>query len=163
MKDLAYKKLFNYLLEISEGKIYLTPEQLSNVINISAKQQSVLRKQNKFPIPYKTIGRLIHYPIPSIINYLLDGEVKETQEEKQHEIMIVEHKQKKIKKQLNNNKDLSHIFMTRSFVSNLQQEIEQLTELHALLSKIVDTEDRYNKLQDEVCSKNATLKNILKV
>ena len=57
------QQLIDYLKERTKGKLLMSPEQLAEEIGIPAKQQSKLRKEGRFPIPFKNIGRLVYYSI----------------------------------------------------------------------------------------------------
>lgn len=48
--------LVAYLRTRSGGREVLTPKQLEPILGISAKHQSLLRKENKLKIPYLLVG-----------------------------------------------------------------------------------------------------------
>ena len=64
------QQLIDYLRLKTKGKLLMSPEQLSEEIGIPAKQQSKLRKEGRFPIPFKNIGRLVYYSIYDVANFL---------------------------------------------------------------------------------------------
>ena len=68
------QQLIDYLREKTKGKLLMSPEQLSEEIGIPTKQQSKLRKEGRFPIPFKNIGRLVYYSIYDVADFLLNGE-----------------------------------------------------------------------------------------
>ena len=72
------QQLIDNLKEKTKGKLLMSPEQLSQVIPLTSKQQSKLRKENRFPIPFKNIGRLVYYSVYDVANFLLNGETTPT-------------------------------------------------------------------------------------
>lgn len=115
----------------------MTPAQLAEEIPISAKQQSVLRKNNTFPIPYKKIGSKVYYSIYHVAEFLISGETSSHDEE----LPSPEPVKPKAKKQVlqkGNTVDLSHLFNLRAFVAHIQHEAQALTTL-------ADTMQRYEK------------------
>jgi len=117
-----------HLIEYLRGKYgnTLTPKQLSQEIPVSAKQQSLLRQANKFPIKHKNIGKNVYYSIYSVASFLLDDEVKE-------EPIITTSKQSTPKKQSkladSNIADLSCIFNMKGFVAKLEQQQSNINNL----------------------------------
>ena len=65
------EQLLNYLKEKTKGKLLMSPEQLAEEIGIPTKQQSKLRKEGRFPIPFKNIGRLVYYSIYDVANFVV--------------------------------------------------------------------------------------------
>ena len=129
---MAQEQLIDYLREKTKGKMLMTPEQLANEIGISAKQQSKLRQDNKFPIPHKNIGRLVYYSIYDVANFLLNGEtnpIDEKTEQMLEQAKPVETVKKKTKKTDNKVQDLSHIFMLRTFATALEQRATRMLQL----------------------------------
>lgn len=66
--------LVDYLKEKTGGKLLMNSEQLAEEIGVSPKQQSKLRKENSFPIPHKSFGRLVYYSIYDVARFLLSKE-----------------------------------------------------------------------------------------
>ncbi len=129
---MAQEQLIDYLREKTKGKMLMTPEQLATEIGISAKQQSKLRQDNKFPIPHKNIGRLVYYSIYDVANFLLNGEtnpIDEKTEQMLEQAKPVETVKKKTKKTDNRVQDLSHIFMLRAFATALEQRATRMLQL----------------------------------
>lgn len=129
---MAQEQLIDYLREKTKGKMLMTPEQLASEIGISAKQQSKLRQDNKFPIPHKNIGRLVYYSIYDVANFLLNGEtnpIDENTEQMLEQANPVETVKKKAKKTDNRVQDLSHIFMLRAFATALEQRATRMLQL----------------------------------
>jgi hypothetical protein len=62
--------LVAYLRTRSGGREVLTPKQLEPILGISAKQQSLLRKENKLKIPYLVVGGKILYSIHAVADML---------------------------------------------------------------------------------------------
>ena len=77
MTSTVEQGLIDYLRK-TKGKLLMSPEQLSEEIGIPTKQQSKLRKEGRFPIPFKNIGRLVYYSIYDVAKFLLNGETAET-------------------------------------------------------------------------------------
>lgn len=129
---MAQEQLIDYLREKTKGKMLMTPEQLANEIGISAKQQSKLRQDNKFPIPHKNIGRLVYYSIYDVANFLLNGEtnpIDEKTEQMLEQANPVETVKKRTKKADSKVQDLSHIFMLRAFATALEQRATRMLQL----------------------------------
>lgn len=63
--------MLDHLRTFTAGKEVLTPKQLESVLGISAKQQSVLRKEHKMVIPHIAIGNKILYSIHAVASVLL--------------------------------------------------------------------------------------------
>ncbi|WP_213705223.1 hypothetical protein [Enterobacter roggenkampii] len=129
---MAQEQLIDYLREKTKGKMLMTPEQLANEIGISAKQQSKLRQDNKFPIPHKNIGRLVYYSIYDVANFLLNGEtnpIDEKTEQMLEQAKPVETVKKRAKNTDSRVQDLSHIFMLRAFATALEQRATRMLQL----------------------------------
>ncbi len=62
--------LVAYLRSRSGGREVLTPKQLEPILGISAKHQSLLRKENKLKIPYIVVGGKILYSIHAVADML---------------------------------------------------------------------------------------------
>lgn len=62
--------LVAYLRTRSGGREVLTPKQLEPILGISAKHQSLLRKENKLKIPYLVVGGKILYSIHAVADML---------------------------------------------------------------------------------------------
>ncbi|HAT7486621.1 TPA: hypothetical protein QCK15_000286 [Enterobacter asburiae] len=129
---MAQEQLIDYLREKTKGKMLMTPEQLANEIGVSAKQQSKLRQDNKFPIPHKNIGRLVYYSIYDVANFLLNGEtnpIDEKTEQMLEQAKPVETVKKRAKNTDSRVQDLSHIFMLRAFATALEQRATRMLQL----------------------------------
>ena len=127
----------------------MNPEQLADEIGISSKQQSKLRKDKTFPIPYKNIGRLVYYSIYDVANFLLNGETNNEIESKEQikedsiEIPI------KRKRKTKNVQDLSHIFLLRAFATNLEQRANSMLQLS---ESLIDYANK-KELKDDFANK----------
>jgi hypothetical protein len=141
--------LIDYLKEKTKGKLIMNPEQLANEIGISSKQQSKLRKDKTFPIPYKNIGRLVYYSIYDVANFLLNGETnneiesKEKIKENSIEIPI------KRKRKTEDVQDLSHIFLLRAFATNLEQRANSMLELSESLINYANKKELKDKFENK--------------
>lgn len=140
---MVQEQLLNYLKEKTKGKLLMSPEQLAEEIGIPAKQQSKLRKEKRFPIPFKNIGRLVYYSIYDVANFLLNGESTPSDVPAAEEVATVSIKPKvtKTSKQVT---DLSHIFMVRSFAQSLEDRATRMLQLSEILKNYADK----NELKD---------------
>lgn len=140
---MVQEQLLNYLKEKTKGKLLMSPEQLAEEIGIPAKQQSKLRKEKRFPIPFKNIGRLVYYSIYDVANFLLNGESTPSDVPAAEEVATVSIKPKvtKTSKQVT---DLSHIFMVRSFARSLEDRATRMLQLSEILKNYADK----NELKD---------------
>lgn len=132
------QQLIDYLRGKTKGKLLMSPEQLAEEIGIPTKQQSKLRKEGRFPIPFKNIGRLVYYSIYDVANFLLNGistPTKEVPEEAPTPIVIP----KKTVRAKAVVQDLSHIFMLRAFAQSLEERAT------AMLSLAENLKDYANK------------------
>lgn len=144
------EQLIDYLKEKTKGKLLMSPEQLSEEIGIPTKQQSKLRKEGRFPIPFKNIGRLVYYSIYDVANFLLNGETSPSkdlaQEAPAPQIAIT----KKPAKRSENVQDLSHIFLLRTLAKSLEERAtamlqlsEQLTDFANRKEMVVSFEEKF--------------------
>lgn len=116
----------------------MSPEQLAEEIGIPSKQQSKLRKEGRFPIPFKNIGRLVYYSIYDVAHFLLNGESAPTNPIPEPEATPLP-KKKPAKPKNTNVQDLSHIFMLRAFAQSLEERAT------AMLSLAENLKDYANK------------------
>lgn len=107
----------------------MSPEQLAEEIGIPAKQQSKLRKEGRFPIPFKNIGRLVYYSIYDVANFLLNGVTTTAKEVLVEEPAPPQPSKKKVAKSHAPIQDLSHIFMLRSFAQSLEDRATTMLSL----------------------------------
>ena len=132
------QQLIDYLRVKTKGKLLMSPEQLAEEIGIPTKQQSKLRKEGRFPIPFKNIGRQVYYSIYDVANFLLNGETAPSKEVPQGAPapIVIQKKGVKPKAPV---QDLSHIFMLRAFAQSLEERAA------AMLSLAENLEDYANK------------------
>lgn len=151
MKEQITQSMFDYLLKVANGQLQLTPDQLEKVTGISSKQQSVLRVNNEFPIKFSKIGKLVFYSINDVIDYLVTGN-SQVEEKKKKDFVeaVVVAKNRKIVK------NVSNIFMMKTFSSVLKEEGQQLFNLSYNIDKYTDSFSLYEKLNDKLSSKNTT-------
>ena len=133
------QQLIDYLREKTKGKLLMSPEQLSEEIGIPSKQQSKLRKEGRFPIPFKNIGRLVYYSIYDVVNFLLNGETALAKELPEEAPAATTLPKKKPAKSTAPVQDLSHIFMLRAFAQSLEERAT------AMLSLAENLKDYANK------------------
>ncbi|WP_139225634.1 helix-turn-helix transcriptional regulator [Paracidovorax konjaci] len=109
------------------SKLLLNPTQLEELLGISTKQQSKLRTEGRFPIPFKNIGRLVYYSIYDVADFLLNGESTPSKEVHQEApVPIVKKKPSKAKAPV---QDLSHIFLIHAFSQSLEERVLLRQEL----------------------------------
>ena len=132
------QQLIDYLREKTKGKLLMSPEQLSEEIGIPAKQQSKLRKEGRFPIPFKNIGRLVYYSIYDVADFLLNGKTALEAPQKAPERPTTAPIKKKAPR-ASTVQDLSHIFMLRAFAQSLEERAT------AMLSLAENLKDYANK------------------
>jgi hypothetical protein len=141
------QQLIDYLKEKTKGKLLMSPEQLSEEIGIPTKQQSKLRKEGRFPIPFKSIGRLIYYSIYDVANFLLNGETtpsKEVPEEAAAPQITVKKKPAKPTAPV---QDLSHIFMLRAFAKSLEERATAMLNLAENLKDYANKKEMMENFQ----------------
>lgn len=122
------QQLIDYLKERTKGKLLMSPEQLAEEIGIPSKQQSKLRKEGRFPIPFKNIGRLVYYSIYDVAYFLLSGETAASKDIPGPQVATPPPK-KKPAKSTAPVQDLSHIFMLRAFVQSLEERATAMLSL----------------------------------
>ena len=140
------QQLIDYLRAKTKGKLLMSPEQLAEEIGISTKQQSKLRNEGRFPIPFKNIGRLVYYSIYDVANFLLNGETapsKEVPQEAPAPIVI----QKKSVKSKAPIQDLSHIFMLRAFAQSLEERATSMLSLAENLKDYANKKEMMESFQ----------------
>lgn len=157
---MAQEQLLDYLKEKTKGKLLMSPEQLADEIGITTKQQSKLRKENKFPIPHKNIGRLVYYSIYHVAEFLLTGETSsndETIQEQPKENSSIEIPRIK-KKKTSNVQDLSHIFMLRAFANNLEQRATTMLQLSEFLHNYANKKELHDSFKLKYADKGIKTK-----
>lgn len=142
------QQLIDYLRDKTKGKLLMSPEQLSEEIGIPPKQQSKLRKEGRFPIPFKNVGRLVYYSIYDIANFLLNGESAPTKEVPQE--VSTTAPVKPIKKKPIKNigvQDLSHIFLLRAFAQSLEERATSMLNLAEHLNNYASKKEMMDRFQ----------------
>jgi len=125
----------------------MTPEQLSEEIGIPTKQQSKLRKEGRFPIPFKNIGRLVYYSIFDVADFLLSGPTTpSTTSEKSAPVDPPRTKKKATKPQAAV-QDLSHIFLLRSFAQSLEDRAIAMLSLAENLKNYANKKEMMESFQ----------------
>jgi hypothetical protein len=143
------QQLIDYLKERTKGKLLMSPEQLAEEIGIPSKQQSKLRKEGRFPIPFKNIGRLVYYSIYDVANFLLNGEtspVKEISEEAPSPPQPIKKKPAKPTAPV---QDLSHIFMLRAFAQSLEDRATAMLSLAENLKTYANRKEMMENFADK--------------
>jgi len=137
-------EIIDYLKIKTGGLLVMTPQQLEQEIGISTKQQSVLRNQKRFPIPHKQMGRSVLYSIIHIADFLIDGEVYTAPNKKYEPKPAPKISRSK------SSQDLSHLFILRTFTTNLETQANQLLELSKTLAAFAKSKDLYDSLRNKL-------------
>ena len=139
------QQLIDYLKEKTKGKLLMSPEQLAEEIGIPSKQQSKLRKEGRFPIPFKNIGRLVYYSIYDVANFLLNGESTPSKEVPQEApAPTIKKKRAKVKAPV---QDLSHIFLLRAFAQSLEERATAMLNLAENLKDYANKKEMMESFQ----------------
>ena len=134
-----HQQLVDYLKTKTENKLLMNPEQLEQETGITEKQQSKLRKENNFPIPWKNVGRNVFYSIFHVADFLLNGEVKQHEEFEEEKFAIKEKEPKEPKPKIIKQsgkapvQDLSFLAKMKFLANHVQ---EQATELQNLADNL---------------------------
>ncbi len=145
MTSTVEQGLIDYLRGKTKGKLLMSPEQLSEEIGIPTKQQSKLRKEGRFPIPFKNIGRLVYYSIYDVAKFLLNGETAETAPLPEKSVANpIPAKKKPVKN--TNVQDMSHIFLLRSFAQSLEDRATTMLALAEDLKNYANKKEMVDKL-----------------
>ena len=146
------QQLIDYLRLRTKGKLLMSPEQLAEEIGIPTKQQSKLRNEGRFPIPFKNIGRLVYYSIYDVANFLLNGESTPSKEVPEAETAPIQIKKKPVKSKAQV-QDLSHIFMLRAFAQSLEERATAMLSLAENLKDYVNKKEMMESFQKKFPSK----------
>lgn len=120
--------LIEYLKTKTAGALVMSPQELACEIRVSAKQQSKLRQQQRFPIPHQQAGRRVVYSLFAIADFLLDGRAPPPSEDRPAIKPPVGRASGRsgLKSEP---QDLSHIFLLRNFFSALEEQRSTLDVL----------------------------------
>ena len=151
--------LVAYLRTRSGGREVLTPKQLEPILGISAKHQSLLRKENKLKIPYLVVGGKILYSIHAVADMLTKPAENEPAPAKPTTVeKATSGKTKAEDKWRSNLKvpssqpvNMSQALLRAFVLNNIQAEISSLTTLTKELQALQLTEelrDALNKKPD---------------
>lgn len=143
------QQLIDNLKEKTKGKLLMSPEQLSEVIPFTSEQQSQLRKENRFPIPFKNIGRLVYYSIYDVANFLLNGETTPTKEVPEEAPAPQITVKKKSTKSTAPVQDLSHIFMLRAFAKSLEERATAMLNLAENLNNYANKQEMKDRFEQK--------------
>lgn len=148
------QQLIDYLREKTKGKLLMSPEQLAEEIGIPAKQQSKLRKEGRFPIPFKNIGRLVYYSIYDVADFLLNAETAPAKEVPAEPTTATPLPKKKPAKATAPVQDLSHIFMLRAFAQSLEDRATTMLSLAENLRDYANKKEMMDIFQKKFPAKN---------
>lgn len=142
------QQLVDYLKEKTKGKLLMSPEQLAEEIGIPSKQQSKLRKEGRFPIPFKNIGRLVYYSIYDVADFLLNGETAPPTPQSEPPAVTPRPKKKPAKPKTPV-QDLSHIFMLRAFAQSLEERATAMLSLAENLKNYANKKEMMESFQEK--------------
>ena len=129
------KELLVEYLKNKYNSLLINPEQLENEIGISEKQQSKLRLENNFPIPFKKIGKNVYYSIYSIASFILNEDCTYAKHDKP---VLKQPKPKRI----TDSDDLSNLIILNRFITNIDKQIDLCSRVKILIN--------YKILQQEI-------------
>ena len=139
----------------TNGKLLMSPVQLAEVLDIPPKQQSKLRKDGKFPVPFKNIGRLVYYSIYDVANFLLNGETTPTKEVPEEAPASQITVKKKPAKPTAPVQDLSHIFMLRAFAKSLEERATAMLNLAENLKDYANKKEMKDRFEQKFPAKGS--------
>jgi hypothetical protein len=151
----AEASLVEYLKSKAGGKLMMSPKQLALELPVSEKQQSVLRKQQAFPIGSQEIGGKIFYSVYDVAAFIVRGKVTNAAG---HSESTVRQQADTPKPQKRGAKtqpiaDMSHLFNLRSFVAHVQHEAESLTHFADFMTQYERSYSLKQKLDAEMTNK----------
>ena len=141
------KQTTDQIFKITGGSHFVTPEQLSKIIGISAKQQSVLRSAENFPIEWEPIGRLVRYRVAVVVEYLITGSSKANQSKAQQKI-VKSPARPASNRRPKDPRAISQHLLLRNFVSMLNQERQSIEVLHDNLVGYCDMKEFEDHLHE---------------
>lgn len=146
--------LVAYLRTRSGGREVLTPKQLEAILGISAKHQSLLRKENKLKIPYLVVGGKILYSIHAVAEMLTrpaenkPEPAKPTKREKptSSKTKAEDKWRSNLKVPSSQPINMSQALLRAFILNNIQAEISSLTALTQELQAIQNAEELRSNL-----------------
>ena len=148
--------LVDYLRSKIGGALVMTSEELAFEIRVPAKQQSKLRKEARFPIPYQQTGRKVYYSVYAVADYLLDGVTMDF--DRTAPPAVVPIKVTTDKKQSRNLRsqpeDMSQLFMLRNLMVGLEEQKSNIDFLHDHFTRYIQSGTLAEKLELELKEKN---------
>lgn len=146
--------LVAYLRTRSGGREVLTPKQLEPILGISAKHQSLLRKENKLKIPYLVVGGKILYSIHAVAEMLTrpvenkPEPAKPTKQEKptSSKTKAEDKWRSNLKVPSSQPINMSQALLRAFILNNIQAEISSLTALTQELQAIQNAEELRSNL-----------------
>ena len=147
--------LVAYLRTRSGGREVLTPKQLEPILGISAKHQSLLRKENKLKIPYLVVGGKILYSIHAVAEMLTrpvenkPEPAKPTKHEKptSSKTKAEDKWRSNLKVPSSQPVNMSQALLRAFVLNNIQAEISSLTTLTKELQAIQNAEELRSNLK----------------
>lgn len=138
--------LHNHLRVMSGGSLVLTTEQLSRCLSMNPKVISRMRQERRFPIPHKTIGAKIVYPIVAVAKYLAGEEPEPKVEAQAAKRQDIAPKTRRAVSKKAAMPDLSRKMLLRGFVSALEQQKESMDRLFLFLGTKISHDDMQETL-----------------
>lgn len=154
------QRLVEYLMTKTGGPQLMTPKQLEKEIGISAKQQSKLREEGKFPIPHTNIGRSVYYSVHHVADFLLTAQgqvLPSSTPVVQQEVKTVPAKTKSTNRH-REPQDFSQALLNIRFISVLEAQRDNLDHLIDHFYKLVKSKTLHDELQDSLASKESNPK-----
>lgn len=148
--------LVEYLRSKIGGALVMTSEELAFEIRVPAKQQSKLRKEARFPIPYQQTGRKVYYSVYAVADYLLDGVTMNFDRTALPAVVPI--KVTTDKQQSRNLRsqpeDMSQLFMLRNLMVGLEKQKSNIDFLHDHFTHYIRSGTLAEKLELELKEKN---------
>lgn len=141
--------LVAYLRTRSGGREVLTPKQLEPILGISAKQQSLLRKENKLKIPYLVVGGKILYSIHAVADMLtrpadiepVPAKITKTEKTTANKTKAADKWRSSLKAPSSQPVNMSQALLRAFILKNIHAEISSLNVLTQELQTLQNAED----------------------
>jgi len=157
-----------YLVAYLKGKAgnreLMTPAQLAEEIGISPKQQSELRKTDKFPIPHENFGRRVYYSIHAIADFLLRGKTEQkTAPKKQEKVETKPLARQKAAQQIRKGPiDLSQMILLGFMIDRLKAQREQMDMMIGSFEQLMKAKSLRDELEQTLATKGMDTNKVVK-
>lgn len=155
------QRLVEYLMSKTGGPQLMTPKQLEKEIGISAKQQSKLREEGRFPIPHRNVGRSVYYSVHAVADFLLSGEgqvLPTAPPVVQVPTQDVVVKNKVQVKRHREPQDFSQALLNIRFIGVLEAQRDSLDHLIDHFTSLVKSKNLHDELQATLSTSSAVKK-----